>query len=134
MCREPRAGFRAAALLLPMIPGLRSRPPSPARICFCMTIHRKLLVGALLAASCIVPVSTASAQRIHVQIGDRPYYNRGPEYWQNDRRYVFVPGHWRNTRNGRTWVRGRYVARERRGPLRRLERRHRIHRSMMFGG
>ena len=99
-----------------------------------MTIQRKILVGVLLAASCIVPVSTAHAQRIHVSIGDRPYYTRGPYYWHNDVRYVWVPGHWRTTRNGRVWVRGRYIARERRHPLRRFERRHPIHRSMLFGG
>jgi hypothetical protein len=98
-----------------------------------MTIHRKLLIGAILAASCILPASTASAQRIHVSIGDRPYYTRGPYYWHNDVRYVWVPGHWRDGRRGRVWVRGRYVARERRDPLRRIERRHRIHRTRILG-
>jgi hypothetical protein len=102
-----------------------------------MTIHRKLLIGALLVASAIVPVSTASAQRIHIEIGDRPYYTRGPYYWHNDVRYVWVPGHWRGPRRNGHWVRGRYVARERRrgiNPLRRLERRHNIHRARLFGG
>ena len=98
-----------------------------------MTIHRKLLIGALLAASCLIPVKNASAQHISVSIGDRPYYTRGPYYWHNDVRYVWVPGHWRHKHYGKVWVRGRYVARERRNPLRRLERRHRIHRARLFG-
>lgn len=97
-----------------------------------MTLHRKLLIGALLVASALVPVATADAQSIRISIGDRPYYTRGPSYWDGNVRYVWVPGH--RHRNGRHWVRGRYVVRERRAtPLRRLERRHRVHRNILFG-
>ncbi|HEX8280751.1 MAG TPA: hypothetical protein VF551_05205, partial [Chthoniobacterales bacterium] len=70
-------------------------------------------------------------QRITIAIGDRPYYTRGPSYWDNDVRYVWIPGHWNANRT--RWVRGHYVARERRHPLQRLHRRHRAHREMLFG-
>lgn len=95
-----------------------------------MTFHRKLLIAAILATSAIAPVATSDAQ-ISISIGDRPYYNRGPYYWHNDVRYVWVPGH--RSRHNNRWVRGRYVARERRGPIDRLQRRHRQHRNFLFG-
>ena len=95
-----------------------------------MRINRKLLIAAILLASVVVPVATSDAQRITVGIGDRPYYTRGPYYWHDNVRYVWVPGHY--SRRG-VWVRGRYVARERRGPVDRLQRRHRLHRRILFG-
>ena len=96
--------------------------------------YRKLLIGALLAMSCLLPLAKADAQHITVAIGDRPYYTRGASYWNNDVHYVWAPGHWRSTYRGRVWVRGHYIATEHRNSLRRIEKRHRIHRSMMFGG
>jgi len=95
-----------------------------------MTIHRTLLIAAILGASAIVPVSTADAQRIYVNVEDRPYYRNGPSYWRGDTRYVWVPG--RRASNGR-WLRGRYVIRERRGPIDLLRDRHRAHRALIFG-
>jgi hypothetical protein len=92
-----------------------------------MTLHRKLLLMVVIvAAGVFAPAATSFAQRIHIEIGDRPYYTRGPGYWHNDVRYVWVPGHY--GRRGR-WIHGHYVARERRrGPLERLHRRHELHR------
>ena len=96
-----------------------------------MTMHRKFLIAAMiLIASALVPVTTSEAQRITVAIGDRPYYTRGPYYWHDNVRYVWVPGHY--SRRG-VWIRGRYVARERRGPVDRFHRRHRLHRRVLFG-
>lgn len=95
-----------------------------------MTLHRKLLLGIIIiAAGVFAPATTSEAQSIHISIGDRPYYTRGPYYWDNNVRYVWVPGH-RGPR-GR-WIRGHYVARERRSPLRRLQRRHERHRRYLL--
>ena len=96
-----------------------------------MTLSRKLLLALILVASALVPVATSQAASINISVGDRPYYTRGPFYWNNNVRYVWVPGHWSNNR--RYWVRGRYVARERRNPVNALRRRHLIHRGRIFG-
>ena len=95
-----------------------------------MTIHRTLLITAVLAASAFLPVANSNAQRIYVSIEDRPYYRHGPHYWHNDVRYVWVPGH--RAPSGR-WIRGRYVERERRTPVERLHRRHNRVRRAIFG-
>src|SRR6266704_4964913 len=48
---------------------------------------------------------------VTVEIGDRPYYTRGPGYYVGRSYYVWRPGHW-GWRNGvRFWVRGHYVVR-----------------------
>ena len=93
--------------------------------------RRILLIIALVAAATVIRVEEANAQRIYVHVEDRPYYRHGPHYWRDDVRYVWVPGH--RTHSGR-WVRGRYVARERRaprGPVDRLRDRHRLHRRIL---
>ncbi|MGI8821376.1 MAG: hypothetical protein ACR2ID_11000 [Chthoniobacterales bacterium] len=96
-----------------------------------MTTHRKLLILTVLAGSALAPLASAHAQGISIAIGDRPYYSHGPAYWDNDTHYVWVPGH--RGRYNRGWVRGHYVARERRGPIERLRDRHRVHRAILFG-
>lgn len=75
-------------------------------------INRKLLIALLVAASALVPaaITSVQAQGIHVEIGDRGYYNHGNYYMDHGRRMVWVPGHW--TRHHRVWVHGHY---ERRG-------------------
>ena len=95
-----------------------------------MSIHRTLLIAAILGASAIIPVATTNAQRIYVSVEDRPFYRHGPHYWHNDVRYVWVPGY--RASNGR-WIRGHYVARERRNPIRQLRRHHRARRALIFG-
>jgi hypothetical protein len=101
------------------------------RITSNMTLHRKLLLGiVIVAAGLFAPAATSQAQSLHIEIGDRPYYTRGPGYWENDVRYVWVPGH-RSPRG--YWIKGHYVARERRSPLRRLQRRHELHRKWLLG-
>jgi hypothetical protein len=48
---------------------------------------------------------------VTVEVGDRPYYTRGPGYWVGHTYYVWRPGHW-GWRNGqRVWIRGHYVVR-----------------------
>ena len=95
-----------------------------------MSTYRKFLLGAILAASAIIPVATADAQRIYVSVEDRPYYRHGPSYWHDDVHYVWVPGH--RAPSGR-WIRGRYVVRERRNPIDALQRRHRARRALILG-
>jgi hypothetical protein len=93
-------------------------------------IRRTILIIALVAGGMLIPAEEANAQRIYVHVEDRPYARRGPAYWDGDARYVWVPG--RRASNGR-WIRGRYVVRERRGPIDRIRDRHRMHRNLIFG-
>jgi len=94
-----------------------------------MKFHHKLLVAVILSTGTIVPVATSEAGRIVVEIGDRGYYNRGPYYFSNGYRHVWVPGHW--SRNRRHWIHGHYVRRDRDPNW--LRRRHRTHRAILFG-
>ena len=48
---------------------------------------------------------------VAVEVGDRPYYNRGPGYYVGRSYYVWRPGHWRFYRGSRVWVHGHYVLR-----------------------
>jgi len=47
---------------------------------------------------------------VTVDIGDRPYYTRGPGYYVGHAYYVWVPGHW-SRRHPRVWIHGHYVLR-----------------------
>jgi len=73
----------------------------------------KLLILAIVAATSLLPIGTrtAQAQSIHVELGDRPYYSRGPYYVEHGYRWVWVPGHYSEYRHH--WVHGHYVRRER---------------------
>ena len=53
----------------------------------------------------------APSTTIAVEIGDRPYYTRGPGYWVGRAYYVWRPGHWVIRSGRRVWVHGRYVLR-----------------------
>lgn len=46
-----------------------------------------------------------------VEIGDRPYYTRGPGYYAGRTYYVWRPGHWTRRNGRRVWIHGRYVVR-----------------------
>ncbi|HXP35364.1 MAG TPA: YXWGXW repeat-containing protein [Chthoniobacterales bacterium] len=48
---------------------------------------------------------------VTVEIGDRPYYSRGPGYYVGRSYYVWRPGHWARRNGRRVWVHGRYVVR-----------------------
>jgi hypothetical protein len=72
-----------------------------------MTIHRKLLIAVLFAASVLIPVATSNAQGISIAIGDRPYYH-GASYWHNGARVYWVPGYWGPHHR---WVSGHYARR-----------------------
>jgi hypothetical protein len=48
---------------------------------------------------------------VTVEIGDRPYYNRGAGYYVGRSYYVWRPGHWVRRHGQRIWVHGHYVVR-----------------------
>ena len=48
---------------------------------------------------------------VTVEIGDRPYYTRGPGYYVGHSYYVWRPGHWRSRGGQRVWIHGHYVIR-----------------------
>jgi len=48
---------------------------------------------------------------VTVEIGDRPYYTRGPGYYVGRSYYVWRPGHWARRHGQRVWVHGHYVVR-----------------------
>ena len=48
---------------------------------------------------------------VTVEIGDRPYYTRGPGYYVGRSYYVWRPGHWSRRNGHRVWVHGHYVVR-----------------------
>jgi hypothetical protein len=68
-------------------------------------IKHKLLIAVLLLVAALIP-SVATAGRISIEIGDRPYY-RGGTYWDSDWEMVWVPGHW--SRHRHEWIHGHYV-------------------------
>lgn len=70
-----------------------------------------LLLGVLLCTSGIVAPTPAQAIGISIEIGDRPYYNRGPYYWHRGVRWYWVPGHWRWRHGHRVWIHGHYAPR-----------------------
>jgi len=48
---------------------------------------------------------------VTVEVGDRPYYNRGAGYYVGHTYYVWRPGHWGWRYGQRVWIHGHYVLR-----------------------
>lgn len=48
---------------------------------------------------------------VSIEVGDRPYYTRGPGYYVGRSYYVWKPGHWANRHGQRVWIHGHYVVR-----------------------
>lgn len=69
-------------------------------------IKTKLLLAALIATSILVPAAV-QAQGISIEIGDRPYYQHGPQYWAGDYQMIWVPGH--RSEYSHRWIHGHYV-------------------------
>lgn len=67
--------------------------------------HYKILAASVAAA--ISLTSLANAQRVSVEIGDRPYFTHGPRYVERGYEYVWAPGHWADHRS--RWIHGHYV-------------------------
>ena len=76
-----------------------------------MKRYLMILLGVLLCAGALTPMTTAKAAGVYVEIGDRPYYNHGPYYWRHGYRWVWVPGHYRWHHHYRVWVHGYYARR-----------------------
>jgi hypothetical protein len=51
----------------------------------------------------------AKGAGVFIEVGDRPYYNHGPRYWRDHRRYEWIPGHWVWRHHHRYWVHGHYA-------------------------
>ena len=51
------------------------------------------------------------AGSVTVEVGDRPYYVRGPGYYVGRTYYVWRPGHWRWRHGQKVWIHGHYVLR-----------------------
>jgi len=73
-------------------------------------IKNKLLLAAILVTSILIPAAVR-ADRIEIQVGDRPFYNHGQRYWHSDYEMIWVPGHM--SRFGHHWIHGQYVRGER---------------------
>jgi hypothetical protein len=82
--------------LRPISPGMRIKD----------MITKKFLLVALLAMGFIFPAAIR-AQNFTIEIGDRPYYNHGAHYWDNDWEMTWAPGHW--SEHGHHWIHGHYV-------------------------
>src|SRR4051812_28598114 len=82
-----------------------------------------MLIGACLLAAfgaggCVAtypvapgPAYVAAPAAVSVEVGDRPYYTRGPGYYVGRAYYVWRPGHWSHRGGARVWVHGHYVVR-----------------------
>ena len=53
----------------------------------------------------------AAPGSVTVEVGDRPYYNRGAGYYVGRSYYVWRPGHWTSRYGRRVWIHGHYVVR-----------------------
>jgi hypothetical protein len=70
-----------------------------------------ILLSVLIAAGAIFS-PTASAVDIRISVGDQPYYEYGPDFWDYGWHWVWVPGHWAKVHHKKVWIHGYY---ERRG-------------------
>jgi hypothetical protein len=75
------------------------------RVTSSVMIKNKLLLVALILASILIPAAVR-ADRLEIQIGDRPFYSHGARYWAGDYEMIWVPGHM--SRHGH-WIHGQYV-------------------------
>jgi len=69
---------------------------------------RLVIVLSVLIAAGAVFNPAAKAISLEINVGDRPYYQYGPEFWDYGWHWVWVPGHYQHHH----WVHGYY---ERRG-------------------
>jgi hypothetical protein len=81
------------------------------RVISSVMIKNKLLLVALIVASILIPAAVR-ADRLEIQIGDRPFYSHGARYWTGDYEMIWVPGHM--SRFGHHWVHGHYIRGEHR--------------------
>jgi hypothetical protein len=48
---------------------------------------------------------------VNVEVGDRPYYSRGPAYYVGHVYWVCTPGHWGWRHHHQVWIHGHYAPR-----------------------
>jgi len=70
----------------------------------------KLKIGIILAVL-VAMIPAANAVIVNIEVGDRPYYVRGPGYYVGPVYYVWAPGHWTWHHHHKVWVHGYYVRR-----------------------
>jgi hypothetical protein len=68
-----------------------------------------VLLWMLLLGLSAFAASTARALSLNIEVGDRPYYVHGAEYWDGRVHYVWVPGHWGPHHH--VWIHGHYARR-----------------------
>jgi len=83
-------------------------------------IKNKLVLLAIVAVSILAPAAANAERLVSIQIGDRPFYNHGPRYWEGDYEMIWVPGH----RSHHRWIHGHYIRGERRHIGRNFDRRY----------
>jgi hypothetical protein len=76
---------------------------------------KKILLLVAVAVTSLTFGTALRAEGLRIEIGDRPFYNHGPRYWEHDYEMIWVPGHW--SEHGHHWIHGHY----RRGEHRRHE-------------
>ena len=70
----------------------------------------KWKIGILLAVlAAMAPM--VNAVIVNVEVGDRPYYIRGPGYYVGRAYWVWIPGHWGWRHHHRVWIHGHYAPR-----------------------
>ena len=70
----------------------------------------RLNIGIILALLAAM-IPAANAVVVNIEVGDRPYYVRGPGYYVGPVYYVWAPGHWTWHHHHKVWVHGYYVRR-----------------------
>ncbi|MGZ4983846.1 MAG: hypothetical protein ACXWBM_04980 [Chthoniobacterales bacterium] len=71
-----------------------------------MKTYRKFLIALFLLVGALLPAANSYGQHITVEIGDQPYYTRGPWYWEHGHKWCWVHGHW--NWNHTHWIKGHY--------------------------
>lgn len=67
---------------------------------------KKILLFVAIAVTSVTFGSIAQAQRLRIELGDRPFYSHGPRYWEGDYEMIWIPGHW--SEHGHHWIHGHY--------------------------
>ncbi len=70
----------------------------------------KWKIGIFLAVlAAMAPM--VNAVIVNVEVGDRPYYRRGPAYYVGHVYWVWTPGHWGWRHHHQVWIHGHYAPR-----------------------
>ena len=67
---------------------------------------KKILLLVAFAVTSLTFGTALQAEGLRIEIGDRPFYNHGPRYWEGDNEMIWVAGHW--SEHGHHWIHGHY--------------------------